>query len=228
MNKKALILSIPMILAVFLLGGWLVLRGQKSVQDSPKNPIEQGKQEETAVKTEGDMTSQKYDFGNDLDIARWKTYRSEKLGLTIKYPQSWSVVGLEDEKAGIALRSPAYVLVKSGGVTYDGEIYVNSIPNPKSLSIKNLYGTFDDTSRFWFSQFPYEEATITGKKSVHFSGIDELTTSNTGNTITDKREDFIVQGNKKVFYFSYSFLKGNKNDTISEILQKIVENSHPL
>lgn len=227
MNQKAFIFSIPIVLAVLLLGGWLVLRVQKSVQNVPKEPIDQGKQKEMAVKTEKEVISQKYDFGNDLDIVQWKTYKSEKLGLTIKYPQSWSVVVLENEKAGIALRSPAYVPIKSGEVTYDGEIYVNSIPNPKSLSIKNLYETFDDTSRFWFSQFPYEELTITGRKSIHFSGIDELMISNTGNMITDKREEFIVQGNKKVFYFSFSYLKENKNSTISEIFRRIVENSHP-
>ncbi len=38
MNKKALILSIPIILFVTLFGGWLLLRGQKAAQNAPKEP----------------------------------------------------------------------------------------------------------------------------------------------------------------------------------------------
>ncbi len=38
-NKKALILSLPMILAIFLLGGWFLFREQKVSEESPKPPV---------------------------------------------------------------------------------------------------------------------------------------------------------------------------------------------
>ncbi len=39
MNQKALILSIPVILAVLLLGGWFLLREQKVAEESQKTPV---------------------------------------------------------------------------------------------------------------------------------------------------------------------------------------------
>lgn len=38
-DKRALIFSIPVIFAVLLLGGWLLLRGQSSVQNASKEPV---------------------------------------------------------------------------------------------------------------------------------------------------------------------------------------------
>lgn len=81
MNKKVLILSIPMILLVVLFGGWLVLRGQKSVQESRKPLVVA----ENPTQNPGDIQP-----SMEINTSRWKTYQNEEYGFTVKYPEEWN------------------------------------------------------------------------------------------------------------------------------------------
>lgn len=154
----------------------------------------------------------------DLDVSTWKTYENKKVGVRIKYPERWKVVDLEDDKAGFALRSPEYVPIQSGMVFYDGEIYISSYANPKQLSIKDLFQTFDDGSGLWFSQYNHEDVIIGGRNAVHFPEIVE----------GDGREGYYVSGKKALFLFSYHYPLNQKDQRISEIFRKIVENFESL
>lgn len=81
MNKKALILSIPMILLVALLGGWLLFRGQGDVQNVPKQPIV----------SENPAQTGEIQAPDTVDTSSWKIYRNEEYGFEVKYPEGWNM-----------------------------------------------------------------------------------------------------------------------------------------
>jgi hypothetical protein len=78
-NKKALILSLPMFLAVFLLGGWFLFREQKVSEEGPKPPVVG----ENPTQNPGNIEPPA-----NIDISNWKTYRNEEYGFELKYPSS--------------------------------------------------------------------------------------------------------------------------------------------
>lgn len=82
MNRKALILSIPMILAVLFLGGWFLLRGQKVVEESQNMPMGEGKG--------GVILGTPVDVQVDsVDTSDWKMYRNETV--SFKYPPQYEI-----------------------------------------------------------------------------------------------------------------------------------------
>ena len=82
MNRKILILSIPMILAVFLLGGWLLFREPQSAPES-QNP--------QLVKERGDsILGIPVDMQIDsIDTSNWKMYQNETV--SFKYPPQYEI-----------------------------------------------------------------------------------------------------------------------------------------
>ncbi|MGB2791646.1 MAG: hypothetical protein WBC29_03805 [Candidatus Moraniibacteriota bacterium] len=82
MNQKSLILSILMVLFVVLSSGWLVLRNQKAVQENHKPPVVA----ENPIQNPEDIQP-----SAEIDTSRWKTYRNEEYGFTVKYPEGWSM-----------------------------------------------------------------------------------------------------------------------------------------
>jgi hypothetical protein len=96
MNKKALILSLPMILAVFFLGGWLVLRLQKTVQNTEKQEVsvsEQPIQEQTVGESQlEDLIAQAREMQlPKIDTIGWQEHKDERLGVQFMYPKGWKV-----------------------------------------------------------------------------------------------------------------------------------------
>ena len=203
----------------------ILVVGVFAIQDHTKTPtpvVENGEEQENEGKSEeekGENQDSEYDFSKDLDVSTWKTYESEKVGVRIKYPEDWSVVVLENEKAGFALRSPAYIPIQSGVVTYKGEIYVDNYSNPNQLSIENLFKTFDDGSGAIFSKNVYKDVIVSGLSGVHFPEVVDGRYYN---------EAYVLMGNRITYSFSYEYLRDQKNPVISEILQKIVESFEPL
>ena len=84
MNKKALILSIPMILAILLLGGWFLLREQKMAQESQNTPIIG---ENPPTTNTGNIEP-----SANVDISKWKTYRNEEFGFELKYQEGYTII----------------------------------------------------------------------------------------------------------------------------------------
>ena len=98
MNKKALILSIPMILLVALLGGWLVFRDQKGVQNVPEQPpvvSEQPVQVQTQavgkLQLEALASQTEKMSIPRVDTDTWQIYKSGAPGIEFKYPNGWVV-----------------------------------------------------------------------------------------------------------------------------------------
>ena len=86
MNKKTLILSISVIFAVLLLGGWLLLREPQSPPES-QNPMVAM---DIPPQNPEDITLPV----SEVDTSNWKTYRNENSGIELKIPQEWDVLVL--------------------------------------------------------------------------------------------------------------------------------------
>ena len=84
MNHKALILSIPVMIAVLLLGGWLLFREPQSAPESQKTPVA----EENPSQKPEDITLSV----SEVDTSNWKTYRNENSGIELKIPQDLDVM----------------------------------------------------------------------------------------------------------------------------------------
>jgi len=81
MNRKALILSIPVILAALLLGGWLLLREPQSAPESQNPPVVK----ENPPQNAGNLQPPA-NVDTSIDTSNWKTYRNEEYGIEFEYP----------------------------------------------------------------------------------------------------------------------------------------------
>lgn len=146
----------------------------------------------------------------------WKTYTDSKIGFSFQYPSDWQVITLPDPSAGIALKSPAYEPIVSGNVTFDGEIYIKAGNNPKNTPIQKVFEGYNDTSKFWFSQFPYENIT-TPLPGVKFPSIKEA-----GSDIT--RTDYIFSPSGKLIFFTYLYKTPEVMNIYSQIINSLKVN----
>ncbi len=97
MNKKVLILSIPMILAVLLLGWWLLLREQRSLQNTERPTVSDSGLAQKQVQ-QVDEKSQLEALASQVerisiprvDTATWQV-KSGIPGIEFKYPSGWEV-----------------------------------------------------------------------------------------------------------------------------------------
>lgn len=137
----------------------------------------------------------------------WKAYSFQNK-FTFRYPPNWQVVSLGDSKAGVALRSPDYSPIRDGDVTLKGEIYVNSLNNPQNLSPEELFSTFDDTSRLWFSKFPYEAHQFGSNSATYFRSFED-----NGPT----RSTILIQGQGLIAELDYLY----NNDSARDVLETI-------
>lgn len=92
MNRKALILSIPMILVILLLGGWFVLRW-KNLQNAKKQlPRASGQMAQTPQAVESPEKTPEIQATIDPDVNHWQTKETETF--SVKFPKEWYWVEL--------------------------------------------------------------------------------------------------------------------------------------
>lgn len=217
MNKKHIIVGVFVFLVILVIGG--VWCWQEKIVKEEKNGDGLVDAVPSTVENDNDANQNnqvEYDFSQDLDVSKWAVYESAKVGMRIKYPKDWEVVNFDDPKSDVGLRPP-------GVNTYMGSIYVGSISNLNELSIKDLFDTFDDTSRFWFTENAYEELPLPKRNGIYFPEIvDKVQYSN------QHTEAYFVTGENIVYSFQYIYLEDQKNPLISQILKEVVENFEPL
>ena len=86
MSKKTLILAAVLVLAA--LGGWLLFRGQRNVQNVPKQPPVASEQPVEPPKTvENPVEPPEFQTTVDPNVDHWQTKETEFF--TIKFPKEW-------------------------------------------------------------------------------------------------------------------------------------------
>lgn len=144
----------------------------------------------------------------------WTGYLNNEYEFSIKFPPDWTLVELEDNKSGIALKSPDFIPWQSGNVTESGEIYIDATPNQSNFDIETLFSTFADGSNFWFKEYAHENIKIGDFDAVKFPQFKEDCKT------CRFRIEIYVPVEDRMISFSYSFTDDNKYE---DLLLKIAE-----
>ena len=169
MNKKSLILSIPLILAVLIFGGWFLLRKQNSAPESQSPPV---------VKEKGDSILEiPIDSQIDsVDTSDWKMYQNETV--FFKYPPLYEVSVVRDGLMVFGTSSRLKTEYYSGGreeISETGFIASVEITKLNTSAKKNSPGE-EDTGSLWrnwvgrdrggFGNATFQDASYKGSEMI--------------------------------------------------------------
>jgi hypothetical protein len=159
----------------------------------------------------------------DLDISKWKTYRSEKTKTEFLYPNPWSVGEIDTlDSSGsfeYQIRSPYYV-------AYDGSQERSSIPllleiryrpNPKNLAVEAALLEEGKRIGFDYTKFKYKKISLGQYDAIRYPLIDFRSGELPFSTYI-----IIKLPDKRFVHFVYPFR--NKDESMEKALHRLVEN----
>jgi len=213
-TRSSLIVLFAVLLAVVVLAGGTVflLAQMRDSHESTTNSSTNARINTNTVTnvTGGSNTTPTRNANTTLstfDTSDWLAY-SVQNEFTFRYPSDWQVIALEDPRAGVAVRSPQYTPIREGSVTYEGEMYISSVDNPQNLSAEELFKTFDDTSRFWFTKHAHENVQLGNNRATYFRSFIEE---------GQARSLILISGTGLIANLDYLY----KNDTVRDVFETI-------
>lgn len=107
---------------------------------------------------------------NEMD--NWKTYRNERFGFEVKYPEKWREESCSSSNEACASFYPPGKKRGEGFITYEGDVVIVTAKLPNNFSTEGFLKEFND---YLFNKSQkYESITLDGEKSFYFQNISNL------------------------------------------------------
>lgn len=236
MNRKTLILSIPVILAVFLLGGWFLLSEPQSAPESQNIPVVEENPTQNMGETNSPLsetdTPESVDtqFSPETDTSNWKMYRNEKLGFEFKLSDEYSIPENEKnivgKKENVTLLDPKkteYLFNSRKGLELSREVRTTGDVSRIRVRVYPYTAVFETDFGEWLNQNSTTSILKIGRSFLRNSS--DVTVVS-WNSICDDysaffmRKDYILEFNTCGSTF-FSDISGGEEDYFSSILNSV-------